>query len=1275
MAVIFLSYGRADATDLALRIRDSLIAAGHDVWQDSQRIRAAEGWDTAIADGIRSSRVVVALISPHSVRRAGDPDNRDGKDSVCYDEISYAHGSSLPIVPVRAMTAGAPLLLHRLQAIDFRNKEEYDARVAQLLEAIDRALAGAPPERPAGTIPPAWDFSDLSITLRKRFTGRAWLFKRIESWRKENSSTGLLIVGDPGSGKSAIAAELSSRMPVVAHHFCSADTHATLNPGVFVRSIVGMLASGLEGYPSMLTAEELQPWLAKIDEDPGGAFEQLILAPLAALPPPDEVRLIVIDALDEALLAGQQTIVDLIRIRAKRLPPWLRIVATARKDPALLAGLKTFELIELDKHNVADVRAYLEDRIQGADRETTIESLTHSSGGNFLFVTTFLDAVEKKRLTFEDLQPVARRVSVVPPELAMLYGIYFSRIFPIESYRPPERGVAGHYAAQPSIATEREPLFPAQLLEILLAAREPLSREQMASVLNRTPTDPELLALIRTLAPFLPHRGGRYAPFHRSISDWLTGWDDELDQPLAGTFSLDPKKGHRALAKSTWEASPYALAHLATHRIEAEHWDEITELLLDLRYLEAKPVVGLLGDLDLALRRCPTIHPRWKLVFLISEILRLDATFLAGSPASMFQCLWNRGHWYDGPEGRFFFAEWQRQPALCELVEKWRALKEPGHCWLRCLRPPPEALGSAQRLVIHAESDGLSTVDVSPDGNRVLAAMPEDSADAGIWDAVTGARLARLDPRADGSVLSVRWFPAGPRLGLAAAVTTTGRLLLLDDELEIRADAKVSQERATRVAVSPDGRRIAAGDLNGRVELRNAGDLSLIATLHAGNGEVTAIEFSPCGRYFATGDRHMGDSNWICVFDAADGTPLARKHSQNWVVGAGFAPEGERLFWSDYRGYIEEWHWPSDAHETLRAADGAPASALRLLGTNRLLCSSGGVSEPSPIEIWNLSERRLEGKLSGHLFGVHEIAVFPGTRRFASVGDATLRVWDLDAAVEPALEPIEPEITWLAFTARGTVTASKTSRTLWVRSLDGEVLFRLQHAANLSGIAVGDGCVLAATVEGTVQLWDLESGETRWQLAPHDQEVIEVAVSPDRCRAATVDYSGRVVVIDLSSGTILRSFETGETFFVLAVSNDGAWVATGSISIWKDGVLHRKLDVDEEHLVHNDRLTFGPGEILVREHHLGRRRVYSISDGSLIADEPPADRWHWADDERNQRTLALVDARTGTVVARYPEVGGGIYRHPSGRIWANQRSRRISLLRLETATETLVPIN
>ena len=48
MAVIFLSYGRADATDLALRIRDSLIAAGHDVWQDSQRIRAAEEWKMAL---------------------------------------------------------------------------------------------------------------------------------------------------------------------------------------------------------------------------------------------------------------------------------------------------------------------------------------------------------------------------------------------------------------------------------------------------------------------------------------------------------------------------------------------------------------------------------------------------------------------------------------------------------------------------------------------------------------------------------------------------------------------------------------------------------------------------------------------------------------------------------------------------------------------------------------------------------------------------------------------------------------------------------------------------------------------------------------------------------------------------------------------------------------------------------------------------------------------------------------------------------------------------
>src|SRR5688572_13332539 len=80
---VFLSYGQRDAAALALRLRDDLARAGYQVWQDAERIRAGWGWTDEIREGIRESDLLLALLSPHAVRRAGAPGNPDNKDSVC----------------------------------------------------------------------------------------------------------------------------------------------------------------------------------------------------------------------------------------------------------------------------------------------------------------------------------------------------------------------------------------------------------------------------------------------------------------------------------------------------------------------------------------------------------------------------------------------------------------------------------------------------------------------------------------------------------------------------------------------------------------------------------------------------------------------------------------------------------------------------------------------------------------------------------------------------------------------------------------------------------------------------------------------------------------------------------------------------------------------------------------------------------------------------------------------------------------------------------------
>src|SRR5262249_10159733 len=87
---VFLSYGVRDASDIAERLHRDLAARGYKIWQDIDRIRTGWAWDNELQDGLLTSEVVLALLSPHAARRALDTGNPTATDSVCLNEIEYA---------------------------------------------------------------------------------------------------------------------------------------------------------------------------------------------------------------------------------------------------------------------------------------------------------------------------------------------------------------------------------------------------------------------------------------------------------------------------------------------------------------------------------------------------------------------------------------------------------------------------------------------------------------------------------------------------------------------------------------------------------------------------------------------------------------------------------------------------------------------------------------------------------------------------------------------------------------------------------------------------------------------------------------------------------------------------------------------------------------------------------------------------------------------------------------------------------------------------------
>ena len=162
---IFISYGRLDATHVAAWLHQELVALGYDVWLDQHDLQQATGaeWERKIEDAISKSNVVIALMSPHSVR----------PQSECRNEISLAKDSDLAIVPVMVNRCDRPLRLHALQYIDLAGFERLSQQArAILLKKVIDAIEHGVPEDP------------LLASLREKFAPLDfdWMFSRHEKF-------------------------------------------------------------------------------------------------------------------------------------------------------------------------------------------------------------------------------------------------------------------------------------------------------------------------------------------------------------------------------------------------------------------------------------------------------------------------------------------------------------------------------------------------------------------------------------------------------------------------------------------------------------------------------------------------------------------------------------------------------------------------------------------------------------------------------------------------------------------------------------------------------------------------------------------------------------------------------------------------------------------------------------------------------------------------------------------------------------------------------------
>jgi WD40 repeat protein len=1148
------------------------------------------------------------------------------------------------------------------------------------------------------------DTTELVTERTQGFTGREWVFQAIDEWLADpQGARAFLLTGGPGTGKTAIAAQLvrmaEGEVPADPYphlgagsiqffQFCQAFHNDTLDPLRFTKHLSLHLAGAYPPFAEALTeAGARDPGIHVVQEvgtaeralvvgtiiqelhignlSARVAFDRVVAGPLKQIPqadPPGAI-LILLDALDEALTYPGETLVDLlahILDDPRDLPDRVRFLLTSRPDERVthLLGQPVLDLIDDAPADVDDVRAYTHRRLPALAeprRSDLADRIANASKGNFLYA----------RYVIDDLPPDLDQVEdpaglPLPEDLHDVYRQFLER----------ELGR--------SLDTWDDDYAP--LLGVLAVARgDGLTSAQLAGVTKQRGN--RMRRLLRTCGQYLagPQPEGPFRIYHQSFREFLL--EDSR-------FKIYPSEANQDVADYCWrghatnwhDSDIYCLLHLPAHISQVGQVGRLRELLPDLDWLEAKlgasDVAALIRDYDLL--------PGDDELRLVQDALRLSAPVLSSDKGQLRSQLCGRLQVHE------------EVGAVRSLLAQVR--EQSAGPWLRPLTPSMALPGGPLLNTLTGHSDSVNAVAVTPDGHYIVSGSADGT--LRVWNLEDGTQV-RTIRELDGEVLDIALVPGGRQV-----VTTTGvryasgapnalTLWDLDTGTALRR-VDVGLGTVSAIAVTPDGGQVLFPAYDADLDLwaLNTWDLEGTHTprLTQGGheGGMYAVAVAADGQYAVTG----GSDNAIKVWDLETGAELRtlRGHT-GWIYGVAVTPDGRRVVSvsTDMTVMVWDLQRGTRSHILRGHTDHVNAVAVTLDGRYAVSGSSD-----STVRMWDLESGAQVRVLEDHLGRVHAVSVTPDGRRAISgagfhgeTPDNTLKVWDLRRPVRQRIpRGHDAHVYAIAVTPDGSrvLTASRDC-TLKVWDLDsGAELHTLkghQHHVMSVDVTPDSQHAVSASRDRTIKVWDLESGDEVRTLSGHADAVNGVAVMPDgrRCISASTDQT--LKMWDLDSGEPLYTLE-GHRFLVtrVAVTGDGRRAVSGSwdftLRVW-DLEAGKELHTLAGHAHRVPSVTVTPdGQWALSASEDGTLKVWDLARGRELRTLQGHTREVWyvavtpdgryAVSASSDFTLKVWDLRDGAVITEfrgeYPLLACAVA--PDGRtIVAGDQRGRVHFLRLE----------